>query len=111
MADGARYRRAATGNNYTVTVLPLLGLLVQVLVGAGVVLVVCIVLFLTGVIRPGRSRSMQEGVDRASGKAERKSDQGGGLFGDVTESSLRAARKTADRSAEAGREAHDELTP
>ncbi len=90
--------------------LPLLGVLVQVLVGAGVVLLVCLVLFLAGVIRPGRSRRMQDGVDRASGKAEQKSDQGGGVFGDVTESSLRAARKTADRSAEAGRHAHDKLT-
>ena len=82
----------------------------QVLVGAGVVLAVCLVLFLTGVIRPGRSRRMQDGVDRASTKAEEKSDRSAGPFGDMTESSLRAARKSADKSAEAGREAHDKLT-
>ena len=82
----------------------------QVLVGAGVVLVVCLVLFLAGVIRPGRSRKMQDGVDKTSAKAEEKSDRGAGLFGDMTESSLRAARKTADKSAEAGRDAHDKLT-
>jgi hypothetical protein len=98
------------GNNHTVRVLPLLGLLVQVLLGAGVVLAVCLVLFLTGVVRPGRSRSMQDGVDRASAEGEQKSDQSGGVFGDVTESSLRAGRKAADKSAEAGREAHDKLT-
>lgn len=90
-------------------ILPL-AVVVQVLVGAGVVLVVCIVLFLTGVLRPGRSRRMQGGVDRTSMKAEEKSDRAAGLFGDVTESSLRTARKTADKSAEAGREAHDKLT-
>ncbi len=54
---------------------------------------------------------MQGGVDRTSMKAEEKSDRAGGLFGDMTESSLRAARKTADKSAEAGREAHGKLTP
>ncbi|HEX2090474.1 MAG TPA: hypothetical protein VHI54_11205 [Actinomycetota bacterium] len=90
-------------------VLAPVGLLVQVLVGAGIVVVVCLVLFLTGVVRPGRSRKLQDGVDRASAKAEEKSDQGAGLFGDATESSLRAARRTADKSAEAGREAHNKL--
>ncbi len=98
------------GNNHSVRVLPVVGVLVQVLAGAGIVLVICLVLFVTGVVRPGRARKMQDGVDRASAKAEEKSDRGGGPFGDATESGLRAARKTADKSAEAGRETHDKLT-
>ena len=88
-----------------------LAVLVQVLAIGGVLVVLCIVLFVTGVLRPGRSRRMQDGVDRASMKAEEKSDRTAGPFGDATESSLRAARKTADKSAEAGREARDKLKP
>ncbi|MDP8956601.1 MAG: hypothetical protein M3N24_06560 [Actinomycetota bacterium] len=75
----------------------------------GVLVVVCIVLFVVGVLRPGRSRRMQDRVDRASMKAERNSDRRAGRFGDVAESSLRVARKTADNSAEAGREARHKL--
>ncbi len=86
-----------------------LGVLVQVLTLAGVVVVVCVVLFVTGVFRPGRSRRMQDGVARASMKGEEKSDRRGGPFGKATESSLRVARKTTDKSAEAGRDAHDKL--
>jgi hypothetical protein len=89
---------------------PVIGVLSQILVVAGIAVVLCIVLFVTGVIRPGKSRRMQDGVDRASTKAEEKSDRRAGPFGDVTGSSLRAARKTADKSAEVGREAHDKLT-
>lgn len=87
-----------------------LAVLIQVLALAGVVVVVCVVLFIAGMFRPGRSRRMQDGVARASMKAEAKSDRTAGPFGDATESSLRAARKTVDKSAEAGRETHDKLT-
>ena len=88
-----------------------MAVLVQVLAITGVVVVLCVVLFVAGVFRPGRSRRMQDGVARASLKAEDKSDRTAGPLGDATESSLRAARKTADKSAEAGRETHDKLTP
>ncbi|HEX8100231.1 MAG TPA: hypothetical protein VF660_08535 [Actinomycetota bacterium] len=73
-------------------------------------IVVCIVLFIAGLFRPGRSRRMQGGVDRASIKGEEKSSQTAGPFGDATASTLRIGRKAADKSAEKGRETHGKLT-
>jgi hypothetical protein len=98
------------GKNCDVRAFLPLAVLIQVLSVAGVLVLVCIILFVAGVLRPGQARRMQDGVDQASMKAEEKSDQSAGPFGDVTGSSLQAARKTADKSAEAGREAHDKLT-
>ena len=90
---------------------PVVGVVAQLLLLFGAVIVLCVVLFFTGVLRPGRSRRMQGGVDNLSMKGEEKSDQSAGPVGDATESSLRVARKAVDKSAEKGREAHDKLTP
>ncbi len=103
-------RRPGGGKNSAVPAFPI-AVLAQILAIAGAVVVVCVVLFVAGVFRPGRSRRMQDGVDRASMKAEEKSDRRAGPFGDLTESSLRVARRTADTSAEAGRKANDKLRP
>lgn len=88
----------------------LVGVLIQIVGLGGVVVVLCIVLFFAGVFRPGRSKRMQSVVDRLSMKGEEKSDRRAGPFGDATESSLKTARKAADKSAEKGRETHAKLT-
>ena len=98
------------GKEPPVNLLLMVGLLAQVLGLAAVAVVVCVVLFLTGAIRPGRARRMQGGVERLSKKGEEKSDRTAGPIGEATESSLRVARKAADKSAEKGRQAHDKLT-
>ena len=69
--------------------------------------IVCVVLFIAGVISPRRSRRMQDGVDRLSLRGEDKSDRRAGRFGDVTRKSLEKMRGGADASAEKGREVHD----
>jgi hypothetical protein len=72
--------------------------------------VVCVVLFIAGVISPRRSRRMQEGVDRLSRWGEDKGDRRAGRFGDVSRKSLKKMRGGADASARKGREVHDRFT-
>ena len=72
-----------------------------------VVLLVCAVLFVTGVISPGRSRRMQRGVGRVANKGKRKGDNNAGRFGDMTRDMLQHAHDAADASAEKGRELHN----
>ena len=76
-----------------------------------VLVIVCIVLFLTGVIAPNRSRKMQSSVDELSRKGEAKSNRSAGRVGDATQTALEKARGAADASAEAGRQVNDKITP
>lgn len=74
----------------------------------GVVLVVvCIVLFITGVISPAKSRKMQGDVGELARKGERRGDEKAGWFGDATRAVLEKSRSAADASARAGRLTHD----
>ena len=70
--------------------------------------IVCAVLFLIGVLSPRRSRRLQALTGTLSKKAERKSEQKAGRFGDFTRDALRRSRHAADRSAEKGRRIRDE---
>jgi hypothetical protein len=74
-------------------------------------LLLCVVLFLAGLIAPGRSRRLQRAMDRMLRKGERKSDSSAGRVGDWTEGSLKKMRQAGDKSAEAGREVRRKLPP
>ncbi len=76
----------------------------------GVVLV-CVVLFVVGVIAPARSRRMQRSVGRLSRKGEDKSDRNGGRLGDANRKMLEKMRHAADASAQKGRHVNERLTP
>lgn len=77
---------------------------------AVILLVVCIVLFLAGVISPSRSKKMQASVDDLSKKGERKGDENAGRLGDLTSAALEKSRDAADASALAGRGLHERIT-
>jgi hypothetical protein len=63
----------------------------------------CIVLFVAGLVAPGRSRRLQRGYDRLLRRGERKGDRKAGKLGDITEGGLKGARRAGDASAKAGR--------
>ena len=69
-----------------------------------VVAVICVALFLTGVVSPRRSRNMQRATDELAAKGESKGKQKGGKMGDVVRHALVKSRHAADRSASKGRE-------
>lgn len=71
--------------------------------------IVCVVLFLAGVVAPRRSRRMQHKIDELSLKAEQKGDDNAGRVGDAATRSLEKMRGAADASAEKGRELHDRM--
>ncbi len=75
-----------------------------------IVLAVCVLLFVTGVFSPTRSKRMQAKVDELSMKAENKSDENAGKLGDATRAGLERSRAAADASARAGRRVHDKVT-
>ena len=70
----------------------------------------CVVIFVVGVVAPRRSRRLQRWYDRLLRRGERKGDRSGGKFGDLTEKSIRGARRAGDASAKAGRKVHDKLS-
>lgn len=76
-----------------------------------VLLLVCVVLFVVGVLSPARSRRMQGSVDKLSKKGQSKSGDRAGRLGDATATALKKSRKAADASARAGRRVHDKITP
>ena len=71
--------------------------------------VLCVVLFLAGVLSPGRSRRWESVTGRWFRRAERKGDESGGRAGDVTRDALGLTRRATEASAERGREVHDKL--
>lgn len=74
-------------------------------------LIVCIVLFVAGVISPRGSKRLQSAVDKLSKKGEGKSDRSAGRVGDAAQTALEKARSAADASARSGRRVHDKITP
>ncbi len=72
--------------------------------------VVCLVLFVTGVFSPSKSKRMQNKVDSLARKGEKKGDDKGGKFGDAMQDALKKSRKAADASARAGRRVHEKAT-
>ena len=79
----------------------------KVLVLVFVVAVVCVLLFVVGVVAPARSRRMQRSVDRLSRKGEDTSGRNAGRLGDANRKMLEKMRHAADASAEKGREVHE----
>jgi hypothetical protein len=76
----------------------------------GVLLVVvCIILFVAGVLSPRRSRRLQERVDELSLKGEDRGARHAGRLGDATQKTLGKMRGAADASAAKGRQIHDRL--
>jgi hypothetical protein len=69
----------------------------------------CIVLFVAGVVVPRRSRRLQGWYDRLLRRGEHKGDRKAAKLGDMTETSLRGARRAGDASARAGRKTGDKL--
>ena len=72
--------------------------------------IVCLVLFVTGLISPGRSRRMQAKVDRLARKGEAKGESSGGRVGDLTRTGVEKMRNAADASADKGREINRRLS-
>ena len=74
---------------------------------AVILIVICIVLFLAGVISPRHSRKMQGKVDALAKKGEKKGDDHAGRLGNLTKRGLEKSRDAADASARAGRRVHE----
>jgi hypothetical protein len=74
-----------------------------------IVVVVVIVAFVLGLLAPRKSHRTQAVRDRILLRGEAKTDHEAGPLGDAVEGSLKAIRKSGDRSAEAGRKAHHEV--
>ena len=72
-----------------------------------IILVVVVVAFLIGFFRPGRSRQLQEKVKDEATSARGKSRRRAGKLGDWTATSIDKSRWLTERSAHAGRMAHD----
>jgi hypothetical protein len=72
-------------------------------------LLLCVVLFLAGLIAPRRSRQLQRRVDRLLRKGERRSGGSHGRVGHWTKRSLKVTRRATDKSADAGRTVRGKL--
>jgi len=72
-----------------------------------IVLVVVVVAFLIGFFWPGRSRQLQEKVKDKATSARGKSRRRAGKLGDWTATFIDKSRWLTERSAHAGRKAHD----
>ena len=83
----------------------------KIILLAVIAAVVCVVLFIAGVISPRRSRKMQRGVDHLVEKGEERAGDNAGRLGDATEASLRKMRGASDASAQKGRDVHARPSP
>lgn len=70
---------------------------------------VCIVLFISGVVSPDASRRLQRKSGGLARKGEERGARKAGKIGDMANRSLRKVRHTADRSAEEGREINERM--
>lgn len=77
---------------------------------AFVLLLVCVVLFVAGVIAPRRSKRMQGAVDDLAKKGEAKGETKAGRLGDATSTALEKARSAADASTRGGRRVNEKLS-
>ena len=73
--------------------------------------VICVALFVTGLLSPSRSRRLQSRTDSVAGRVQDKGERKAGRMGDMFGSALRKSRKATGRSAEKGRELHERLGP
>ena len=82
----------------------------KVLILIALLAVVCVILFVTGVFSPKRSRRLERSVDRFADKGTTKGDRNAGRFGDASKGMVKRMRRAADASAKAGRDVHDRMT-
>jgi hypothetical protein len=76
---------------------------------AGVV-AICVVLFLLALMAPRLSRKPQRAVDRGFGGGARTASHAPGPFGRWLPKPFRSSQRAADKSAAAGRRAHNKVT-
>ena len=74
-----------------------------------IVVVIVIVLFVLGFLWPRRSRTAQQKIKDVSAQTEEKVRGRGGKVGDWTAASVEATRWVSEKSAHAGRKAHDKV--
>lgn len=79
----------------------------KVVLVIAVLAVVCVILFVTGLFSPSKSRRMQSRTEGLARKGQDKGEHTAGRMGDMVSSTLKKSRKAAGRSAEKGRELHD----
>lgn len=82
---------------------------VKALILIVVLLLVCAVLFFTGVVSPRRSKRMQGKVQDAAGKAENRSKEAGGPVRKRTGDAIQKSEQAAKASAEKGRSVNKRL--
>lgn len=76
---------------------------------AGVV-AICVVLFLLALLAPRLSRGPQRAVDRGFGAGARAAGHAPGPLGRWLAKPFRSSRRAADKSAAAGRKAHQKAS-
>jgi len=74
------------------------------------VVAVCVVLFLLAFLVPRLSRGPQHAVDRGFGGGARAASHAPGPLGRWLAKPFRTSRRAADKSAAAGRKAHNKVT-
>lgn len=74
------------------------------------VVVICVVLFVLALLAPRLSRRPQQAVDRGFGAGARAAGHAPGPLGRWLAKPFRTSQRAADRSAAAGRKAHEKAT-
>jgi Family of unknown function (DUF6411) len=75
-----------------------------------VVVAICIILFVLALLAPRLSRKPQRAVDRSFGAGARAAGHAPGPLGRWLSKPFRSSRRAADKSAAAGRKAHQKLS-
>jgi hypothetical protein len=74
------------------------------------VVVICVFLFLLALLAPRLSRGPQRAVDRGFGGGARAAGHAPGPLGRWLPKPFRSSQRAADKSAAAGRKAHNKVT-
>jgi hypothetical protein len=74
------------------------------------IVAICILLFLLALVAPRLSRKPQRGVDRGFGAGARGAGHAPGPLGRWIPKPFRASQRAADKSAAAGRKAHQKAS-
>jgi len=76
----------------------------------GGVVAICVILFVLALLAPRLSRRPQRAVDRGFGAGARAASHAPGAFGRWLPKPFRSSQRAADKSASAGRKAHQKVT-
>ena len=71
------------------------------------IVLVCVVLFVAGIVAPERSKRMQSWVGGKLRRGERGADENAGKLGDMTNTMLEKSRQATDKSATGGRKVRE----